>query len=168
MTGYVLPWLVFHFWLSTLSLLQHTAPHIPFRAEGEGYDYGRAVVCGTVTVRLPRPLEVLLNDANYSLPQLVAPGLPVFRVREAYDYMRERLLPYLTEATLSMRLLTNHITRWQVGGAVGRENVVGKARSPRHARAVIVPRYLKCMKEVHLRERGRAHQEERGTRGRRN
>ncbi|GIL81457.1 hypothetical protein Vretimale_973 [Volvox reticuliferus] len=114
LSGYLLPWLVFHFWMSTLSMLQHTAPHIPFRAEDEGYDYGRATICGTVTVRLPRPLELLLNDANYTLPQLVAPGLPGFHAREAYAYMRERLLPYLTEATLSIKLLTNHITKWQV------------------------------------------------------
>ncbi|GLI60987.1 hypothetical protein VaNZ11_003244 [Volvox africanus] len=114
LSGYLVPWLVFHFWMSTLSMLQHTAPHIPFRAEGEGYDYGRATICGTVTVRLPRPLELLLNDANYTLPQLVAPGLPGFHAREAYGHMRERLLPYLTEATLSVKLLTNHITKWQV------------------------------------------------------
>lgn len=113
-SGYILPWLVFHFWLSTLTLLRHTAPHIPFRAEDEGYDSGRATICGTVTVRMPRPLEVLLNDANYALPQLVAPGLPCFHAREAYEYMRERLLPYLTEARLSVKLLTNHVTKWQV------------------------------------------------------
>ncbi|GLC38206.1 hypothetical protein PLESTB_001087900 [Pleodorina starrii] len=111
---YLLPWLVFHFWLSTLSLVQHTAPHIPWRAEGEGYDPGRAAVCGSVTLRLPRPLELLLNDANYSLPQLLAPGLPVWRAREAYEYARERLLPYITEAPFSIKLLTNHITKWQV------------------------------------------------------
>ena len=67
---YLAPWLVFHFWLSVLSLTAHTAPHIPWRAEGDGWDAGRAAVAGTVTLRLPRPLEVLLNNANYMLPQV--------------------------------------------------------------------------------------------------
>ncbi len=67
---WLLPWLVFHTWMGTLSLLQHTAPHIPFRAANDGYDWGRATICGTVTVRLPRWLETLLNNANYTLPQV--------------------------------------------------------------------------------------------------
>ncbi|PNH08494.1 Omega-6 fatty acid desaturase, chloroplastic [Tetrabaena socialis] len=111
---YLFPWLVFHFWLSLLSLAAHTAPHLPWRPEGEGYDLGRAAVCGTVTLRLPRPLELLLNDANYTLPLMVAPDLPFYHAREAYGSMRERLLPYLTEADLSLKLITNHITKWQV------------------------------------------------------
>lgn len=67
---WLLPWLVFHTWMGTLSLLRHTAPHIPFRAANDGYDWGRATICGTVTVRLPRWLETLLNNANYTLPQV--------------------------------------------------------------------------------------------------
>ncbi|GFR47049.1 hypothetical protein Agub_g8734, partial [Astrephomene gubernaculifera] len=111
---YLAPWLVFHAWLSTLSLLQHTAPHIPFLPPDAGYDAGRAAISGTVTLRLPRPLELLLNDANYALPQIVAPGLPCYAAREAYEHMRERLLPYLTEARMNVKLLVNHMTKWQV------------------------------------------------------
>ncbi|KXZ46747.1 hypothetical protein GPECTOR_41g712 [Gonium pectorale] len=113
-TYYLLPWLVFHFWLSTLSLVAHTAPHVPWRPDDGDYDAGRAVVCGTVTLRLPRPLELLLNEANYGLPQAVAPGLPLWGAREGYELLKKRLGPYLTEGGLSLKLLTNHVTKWQV------------------------------------------------------
>lgn len=49
-----MPWLVFHLWLSTITLLHHTAPHIPFEAEGRDYDAAQAIVNGTVTVSMPR------------------------------------------------------------------------------------------------------------------
>jgi hypothetical protein len=152
MCCWLAPWVVFHAWLSTLSLVSHTAPHIPFLTSEEGHDAGRAAVCGTVTLRLPRPLEILLNDANYTLPQvptsssqdipllahaalappsrtgrsrdgvslscfalqLIAPGLPMWSAREAYEFLRPRLLPYLTEAGPSVKLLVNHLTVWQV------------------------------------------------------
>ncbi|KAG2430082.1 hypothetical protein HXX76_010181 [Chlamydomonas incerta] len=111
---YLAPWLVFHFWLSVLSLTSHTAPHIPWRAEGDGWDAGRATVAGTVTLRLPRPLEVLLNNANYMLPQAVAPGLPLWSAPAAYAVLAARLGPYMTEGPLSLKLLTNHVTKWQI------------------------------------------------------
>ena len=49
-----MPWLVFHAWLSFVTLLHHTAPHVPFEGPGEKYDAAQAVINGTVTVRLPR------------------------------------------------------------------------------------------------------------------
>ncbi|KAG2497440.1 hypothetical protein HYH03_004595 [Edaphochlamys debaryana] len=115
LTCYVAPWLVFHFWLSLLSLAAHTAPHVAFRTEDDPrYDAGAAAVSGTVTMRLPAPLEALINYANYQLPQIVAPGLPLWHAREAYDIMATKLAPYTSEAKLTMRYLTNQITRWQV------------------------------------------------------
>lgn len=65
-------------------------------------------------MRLPGLLEALLNYANYELPQMMAPGLPCYNARAAYEHMRERLLPYLTEARLNLKLLANHVTKWQV------------------------------------------------------
>lgn len=40
--------------------------------------------------------------------------MPFYHARAAYDMMKERLAPYLTEATLNVRLLTNQVTKWQV------------------------------------------------------
>lgn len=32
---WVVPWLGFHFWMSTFTLVHHTAPHIPFKQARE-------------------------------------------------------------------------------------------------------------------------------------
>ena len=51
---WLMPWLVFHGWLSLVSLLHHTAPHVPFEGPGEQYDSAQAVLNGTLTVQMPR------------------------------------------------------------------------------------------------------------------
>lgn len=109
-----MPWLVFHLWLSTLTLLQHTAPHIPFHPPGPDYDMGQAVISGTVTVALPRWLELLLNDANYHLPQHLSPAIPFYHARAAQAWLGTRLGPYLTQTRLSWALVSGLLTRCQV------------------------------------------------------
>lgn len=111
---WLMPWLVFHAWLSTLTLLQHTAPHIPFRSAGPEYDMGQAVISGTVTVSMPRWLELLLNDANYHLPQHISPAIPFYHARAAQQWLASRLGPYMTETKLSWGLLSSLITQCQV------------------------------------------------------
>lgn len=51
--------------------------------------------------------------------QAVAPGLPMWSAPAAYAVLAARLGPYLTEASMSLKLLTNHVTRWQVRGREG-------------------------------------------------
>jgi len=109
-----MPWLVFHTWLSLLTLLQHTAPHVPF-ARGDGdYDVAQATLNGTITVSFPRWLEWVLNDANYHLPQHLRPDVPFYHAREATQALRQRLGPYMSEGVMSGRLLRNVVERWQV------------------------------------------------------
>jgi hypothetical protein len=124
---------VFHAWQSVLGLLLYRAPHAPPRTAGGGYDHGRAVVSGMVTVALPRWLEVVLNSANYALPQFLAPGLPFTRAREAYALVKKRLGPYLTEATLNAKLLTNQVVKWQVGWAACARACGAVQRCSQHA-----------------------------------
>jgi len=112
-----MPWLVFHAWLSTLTLAQHTAPHIPWRMDGAdgAHDHSRAVVSGTVTLRMPGWLEQLLNYPNYHVPQhLDLAAVPFYNAKAATEAMREKLWPYMSEATLTPKLVSNHITLWQV------------------------------------------------------
>lgn len=112
-----MPWLVFHAWLSMLTLVQHTAPHIPWRPAGvDGtHDHSRAVVSGTVTLRLPSWLEKVLNYPNYHIPQHLGDGVvPFYNAKAATGALREKVWPYMSEAPLSAKLLVNHVTRWQV------------------------------------------------------
>lgn len=108
------PWLVFHMWLSTLTALQHTAPHIPFTPEGDEYDVCQAVVSGTVSLRMPHWLEFILNYPNYNIVEHVNYSVPYYHAKQAAQLLREKLWPYMTEATFKLKLVTNLITKWQV------------------------------------------------------
>ena len=44
------PWLGYHFWMSTFTVVHHTAPHIPFKPAGE-WNAAKAQLSGTVRER---------------------------------------------------------------------------------------------------------------------
>ncbi|GAX75554.1 hypothetical protein CEUSTIGMA_g2997.t1 [Chlamydomonas eustigma] len=110
-----MPWIVFHVWLSFITLLHHTAPHVPFvGGRQQDYDAAQAILNGTVTVTLPRWLEFLINYANYHLPQHLRNDVPFYHAKQATEAIRQKLGPYLTETKLSGRLVRNLVERWQV------------------------------------------------------
>lgn len=111
---WLMPWLAFHAWMSTLSLLQHTAPHIPLRPATYEYDKAQAVISGTATVVLPRWLEYIINDLNYHIPHHISLDIPFYNFKTAYLYLRKRLSPYITECSLNLSLFRSHLQRWQV------------------------------------------------------
>jgi hypothetical protein len=60
-------------------------------------------------------LERLLGFQNHALPQMLAWGvIPYYHAAAATQALRSRLWPYMSEAPLTIKLLTNHITKWQV------------------------------------------------------
>lgn len=50
---WLMPWLGYHFWMSTFTVVHHTAPHIPFRA-AEDWSAAEAQLAGTVHCDFPR------------------------------------------------------------------------------------------------------------------
>ena len=50
---WLVPWLGYHFWMSTFTVVHHTAPHIPFKAEDE-WNAAKAQLSGTVHCDYPR------------------------------------------------------------------------------------------------------------------
>ncbi|XP_073104020.1 omega-6 fatty acid desaturase, chloroplastic isoform X3 [Elaeis guineensis] len=48
-----MPWMVYHFWMSTFTMVHHTAPHIPFKTSEE-WNAARAQLGGTVHCNYPR------------------------------------------------------------------------------------------------------------------
>jgi hypothetical protein len=57
---------------------------------------------------------VLLNASNATLQHLAPDDVPYYHAKRATEALRERLWPYMTEGHLSIKLLVNHITKWQV------------------------------------------------------
>jgi hypothetical protein len=83
--------------------------------QGFEYDYGQAVVNGTVTIDLPDWLEHMLGAANLALPRTLSISIPWYNLRAAQRELDQKLGPYLTRAAgLNPRLVLNLVTRWVV------------------------------------------------------
>ena len=50
---WLMPWLGYHFWMSTFTVVHHTAPHIPFKPANE-WNAAKAQLSGTVHCDYPR------------------------------------------------------------------------------------------------------------------
>lgn len=50
---WLMPWLGYHFWMSTFTVVHHTAPHIPFKPADE-WNAAKAQLSGTVDCEYPR------------------------------------------------------------------------------------------------------------------
>lgn len=49
---WLMPWLGYHFWMSTFTVVHHTAPHIPFK-KAEEWNAAKAQLGGTVHCDFP-------------------------------------------------------------------------------------------------------------------
>lgn len=81
---WLMPWLGYHFWMSTFTLVHHTAPHIPFKPAGE-WNAAKAQLSGTVHCDYPRWVEFLCFDINVHVPHHVMSKIPWYNLRAATD-----------------------------------------------------------------------------------
>lgn len=81
---WLLPWLVYHFWMSTFTLVHHTLPDIQFR-EPEEWDAAQAQLFGTVHCDYPRWIEFLCHDINVHIPHHLSTAIPSYNLRLAHQ-----------------------------------------------------------------------------------
>ncbi|GAQ88456.1 omega-6 fatty acid desaturase [Klebsormidium nitens] len=101
---WLLPNLGFHFWMSTFTMVHHTAPHIPFKAAGE-WDGAAAQLGGTVHCDYPRWVEILCHDINVHIPHHISQRIPWYNLRKANESLRANWGQYLNEAKWNKTLM---------------------------------------------------------------
>ncbi|XP_020594054.1 omega-6 fatty acid desaturase, chloroplastic isoform X2 [Phalaenopsis equestris] len=110
---WLMPWLVYHFWMSTFTMVHHTAPHIPFKASDE-WNAAQAQLNGTVHCNYPRWIEVLCHDINVHIPHHISPRIPSYNLREAHLSLQQNWGKYLNEANWNWRLMKTIMTTCHV------------------------------------------------------
>ncbi|GAB4529091.1 MAG: fatty acid desaturase [Pleurocapsa sp.] len=93
---WIMPWLVYHFWMSTFTLFHHTVPEIPFTPEVE-WNEARAQLSGTVNCQYPWWVEFLCHDINVHVPHHLTTGIPWYNLRQAHQSLKENWGEYLYE-----------------------------------------------------------------------
>lgn len=83
-----IPWLVYHFWMSTFTLVHHTTPDIGF-FPAEKWNEAKAQLSGTVHCEYPFWVEFLCHDINVHIPHHICRSIPSYNLREAYKIIKQ-------------------------------------------------------------------------------
>lgn len=108
-----IPFLCFHFWMSTFTLVQHTAPHIPFLPESKWRD-AVASLQHTIHCKYPAWVDFLCHDISVHIPHHVTVGIPHYRLRLAYDSIKKNWGPYLHECEFGVELMWDIISNCHI------------------------------------------------------
>eukprot|EP00246_Nothoceros_aenigmaticus_P009332 TRINITY_DN2476_c0_g1_i1.p1 TRINITY_DN2476_c0_g1~~TRINITY_DN2476_c0_g1_i1.p1 ORF type:complete len:487 (+),score=55.02 TRINITY_DN2476_c0_g1_i1:106-1461(+) len=110
---WLMPWLGYHFWMSTFTMVHHTAPHIPFK-DGKSWNAAEAQLGGTVHCDYPSWVEVLCHDISVHIPHHITQKIPSYNLRKAHAALREHWGPYLNEAKWNWRLMKTIFTQCHI------------------------------------------------------
>lgn len=98
------PWMVYHFWMSTFTIVHHTAPNIPF-TPAEQWNEAEAQLFGTVHCDYPRWVEFLCHDINVHIPHHISTAIPSYNLRLAHQSLKKQWGDKLCESRFSWSLM---------------------------------------------------------------
>ncbi len=101
---WLLPWLVYHFWMSTFTIVHHTVPEIPFTPESEWHE-ATAQLAGTVHCDYPRWVEFLCHDINVHVPHHISTAIPWYNLRQAHQILKDNWGDHIKEKQFSWSLM---------------------------------------------------------------
>lgn len=101
---WLLPWVVYHFWMSTFTLVHHTAPDIQFRP-ADNWSAAEAQLAGTVHCRYPWWVEFLCHDINVHIPHHVSVAIPSYNLSMAHASLLQNWGSYMNESRFSWALM---------------------------------------------------------------
>lgn len=80
---WLMPWLVFHFWLSTFTLIHHNHPDIPYYPEDEWTPL-KAQLFGTVHCEYPWWVELVAYRIGVHIPHHLSTAIPFYHLNAAH------------------------------------------------------------------------------------
>ncbi len=98
---WLIPWMVYHFWMSTFTIVHHTIPEIQFKPSAD-WNAGEAQLAGTVHCTYPRWIEFLCHDINVHVPHHVSTGIPSYNLRAAHDHLKENWGEHIIERKFTL------------------------------------------------------------------
>jgi omega-6 fatty acid desaturase (delta-12 desaturase) len=101
---WLLPWMIYHFWMSTFTLVHHTDPDIAF-IEAAEWDAAHAQLAGTVHCDYPRWVEFLCHDISVHIPHHISTAIPSYNLRMAHQSLKQNWGEYVQERQFSWSLM---------------------------------------------------------------
>jgi len=110
---WAIPFLGYHFWMSSFTMIHHTLPHLPFLPESEWND-AQARLTLTVHCEFPAWIEFLCHHINVHVPHHVSTSIPSYNLRRAHEALTGRWAPYMTSIKFSWALLRDITTKCHI------------------------------------------------------
>ncbi len=101
---FFMPWLMYHFWMSTFTIVHHTMPDIPFKQKAQ-WHAAHDQLTGTVHCDYPVWVEWLCHDINVHVPHHISTGIPSYNLRGAYKALQENWGEYIYTTKFSWSLM---------------------------------------------------------------
>lgn len=101
---WLVPWVIYHAWFSTFTLIHHTSPKTDWKVDAE-WNAAQANLCGTIHCDYPWWVEFLCHDINYHVPHHVSTAIPFYNLRAAHQSLRQNWQPCIRECQFSWSLL---------------------------------------------------------------
>ena len=105
---FLVPQLLFHFWLSTFTLFHHTSVDNQLLADAE-WSPERAQLTMSVQVFYPRVVDWLTHDIAWHVPHHVCVGIPHYSLREAHRALKTAYPDLVQERRLTWSLVKSVI-----------------------------------------------------------
>jgi len=104
------PWVGFHFWMSTFTMIHHTLPHIPFLHESRWTDVAARLTM-TVHCEYPKWIEFLCHHINVHVPHHVSTAIPSYNLRAAHNALKAKWGQYMHETRFGLAVLKDITTQ---------------------------------------------------------
>lgn len=101
---WLMPWLVYHFWMSTFTLVHHTASDVQFRPTAT-WSAAEAQLAGTIHCTYPRWVEWLCHDINVHIPHHLSVAVPSYNLRMAHAALKLNWSRHMKERQFSWALM---------------------------------------------------------------
>jgi acyl-lipid omega-6 desaturase (Delta-12 desaturase) len=101
---FLMPWLVYHFWMSTFTIVHHTMPDIQFKYSDK-WNAAQDQLTGTVHCDYPAWVEWLCHDINVHIPHHISTAIPSYNLRKAHQSLQETWGEYLYTTKFSWSLM---------------------------------------------------------------
>ncbi|MBD2092180.1 fatty acid desaturase [Microcoleus sp. FACHB-1515] len=85
---WLMPWLAYHFWMSTFTLVHHTDPDIAFEPIAS-WNAAQAQLMGTVHCNYPRWVEWLCHDISVHVPHHISTAIPSYNLWMAHRSLQQ-------------------------------------------------------------------------------
>jgi acyl-lipid omega-6 desaturase (Delta-12 desaturase) len=101
---WLMPWLVYHFWMSTFTLVHHTAVDVQFQPASE-WNEAMAQLAGTIHCDYPWWVEILCHDINVHVPHHISTAIPAYNLRKAHEIIQANWGEHVKERQFNWGLI---------------------------------------------------------------